>query len=288
LNGYGPSTVVIERPWPIAVEADGPRAGAVILPPSKRLVDRLITPLIRRTGMGRLDGKVAVITGGARGMGKSHVRHFIAEGARVVFGDVLDEQGQAVAGKLDPAACRYVHHDVTSEPDWAAAVVTATETFGRLDILVNNAGVLAFGSISEMPLDDFRRILNINAIGCWLGMKSVIEPMKAAGGGSIVNISSIEGLTGAADCSAYAASKFAVRGMTKSAAQELGRFGIRVNSVHPGGILTRMVLETAESMYPERGERYLKALPLGRFGQSVEVSGARRPSGWQRLVPGLF
>jgi 3alpha(or 20beta)-hydroxysteroid dehydrogenase len=222
--------------------------------------------------MGRLDGKVALITGGARGMGKSHVRYFTAEGARVVFGDVLDEPGEAVAAKLDPGSCRYVHHDVTSEADWAAAVAAATETFGGLDILVNNAGVLAFGSIAEMPLADFRRIMDINAIGCWLGMKSVIEPMRAGGGGSIVNISSIEGLTGAADCSAYAASKFAVRGMTKAAAQELGRFGIRVNSVHPGGILTRMVLGTAQTMDPERGERYFKALPLARFGEPVEVS----------------
>jgi 3alpha(or 20beta)-hydroxysteroid dehydrogenase len=222
--------------------------------------------------MGRLDGKVALITGGARGMGKSHVRHFVAEGAKVIFGDVLDEQGQAVAGKLGADDCRYVHHDVTSESDWAAAVATATDTFGRLDILVNNAGVLTFSPISEMPLAEFRRVLDINAVGCWLGMKSVIEPMKAAGGGSIVNISSIEGLTGAAECSAYAASKFAVRGMTKAAAQELGKFGIRVNSVHPGGILTRMVLDTADSMDPERGERYMKALPLGRFGQSAEVS----------------
>ncbi len=221
--------------------------------------------------MGRLDGKVALITGGARGMGKSHVRHFVAEGARVVFGDVLDEQGEAVAAKLGDDA-RYVHHDVTSEADWAAAVAAALDAFGRLDVCVNNAGVLAFAPISEMPLAEFRRILEINAVGCWLGMKSVIEPMQAAGGGSIVNISSIEGLTGAADCSAYAASKFAVRGMTKAAAQELGRFGIRVNSVHPGGILTRMVLDTADSMDPERGERYFKALPLGRFGHSVEVS----------------
>ena len=221
--------------------------------------------------MGRLDGKVALITGGARGMGKSHVRHFVEQGARVVFGDVLDEQGEAVAAKLGGDA-RYVHHDVTSEADWAAAVATALDAFGRLDVCVNNAGVLAFASISEMPLAEFRRILEINAVGCWLGMKSVIEPMKAAGGGSIVNISSIEGLTGAAGCSAYAASKFAVRGMTKAAAQELGRFGIRVNSVHPGGILTRMVLDTADSMDPERGERYFKALPLGRFGQSIEVS----------------
>jgi 3alpha(or 20beta)-hydroxysteroid dehydrogenase len=220
----------------------------------------------------RLDGKVALITGGARGMGKSHVRHFVAAGARVVFGDVLDDQGRAVAEKLGDASCRYLHHDVTSEEDWAAAVALAVSTFGRLDILVNNAGVLTFSPMTEMPLADFRRILDINAVGCWLGMKSVIEPMKAAGGGSIVNISSIEGLTGAAECSAYAASKFAVRGMTKAAAQELGQFGIRVNSVHPGGIITPMVLETADSMDPERGERYMKALPLGRFGKPAEVS----------------
>jgi 3alpha(or 20beta)-hydroxysteroid dehydrogenase len=222
--------------------------------------------------MGRLDGKVALITGGARGMGKSHVRHLAAEGAKVVFGDVLDEPGASVAAKLGPDTCRYLHHDVTSEADWAAAVTTAVDTFGKLDILVNNAGVLAWGLISELPLADFRRVLEINAVGCWLGIKSVIEPMKAAGGGSIVNISSIEGFTGAAGLSAYSASKFAIRGMTKAAAQELGQFGIRVNSVHPGGILTRMVLETAETMDPERGERYMKALPLGRFGEPVEVS----------------
>jgi len=222
--------------------------------------------------MGRLDGKVALITGGARGMGKSHVRHFVAEGARVVFGDVRDELGHAVAGDLGQDACRYLHHDVTSEAGWAAAVSTAVTAFGRLDILVNNAGVLAFGSIAEMPLAEFRRIMDVNALGCWLGMKSVIDPMRAAGGGSIVNVSSIEGLTGAADSSAYAASKFAIRGMTKSAAQELGRLGIRVNSVHPGGILTRMVLETAGGLNPERGERYVKALPLGRFGKSGEIS----------------
>jgi len=222
--------------------------------------------------MGRLDGKVALITGGARGMGKSHVRHFVEQGARVVFGDVLDDSGEAVAAALGPDACRYVHHDVTSEADWARAIALATGTFGKLDVCVNNAGVLAFGPITEMPLAEFRRIMEVNAVGCWLGMKSAAVPMKAAGGGSIVNISSIEGMTGAAECSAYAASKFAVRGMTKAAAQELGQFGIRVNSVHPGGILTRMVLENAETMDPERGERYLRALPLGRFGQSIEVS----------------
>jgi 3alpha(or 20beta)-hydroxysteroid dehydrogenase len=222
--------------------------------------------------MGRLDGKVALITGGARGMGKSHVRHFAAEGARVVSGDILDDLGAAVAAEIGQDTCRYVHHDVSCESDWATAVETAIEAFGKLDVLVNNAGILMQAPITDMTLADFRRVIDVNAVGCWLGMKSVVEPMKAAGGGSIVNISSIEGLTGAADCTAYAASKFAIRGMTKAAAQELGAFGIRVNSVHPGGIVTKMIFDTAQRIDPERGERYFKAMPLGRFGKSIEVS----------------
>jgi 3alpha(or 20beta)-hydroxysteroid dehydrogenase len=222
--------------------------------------------------MGRLDGKVALITGGARGMGKSHVRHFVAEGARVVFGDVLDDRGEHVAAGLGEQSCRYVHHDVTDEAGWAAAVATATEAFGRLDVLVNNAGVLTFGSIADMPLAEFRRILEVNAVGCWLGMKAVIEPMKAAGGGSIVNISSIEGLAGAAGLSAYSASKFAVRGMTKVAAQELGRLGIRVNSVHPGGVLTRMTLEQAGTHDHVDAAAFIGSLPIPRFAEPVEIS----------------
>jgi 3alpha(or 20beta)-hydroxysteroid dehydrogenase len=220
--------------------------------------------------MGRLDGKVALITGGARGMGKSHVRHFVAEGARVVFGDVLDDRGQHVAEGLGPDTCRYIHQDVTSETDWAAAVALTVETFGKLDVLVNNAGVLKIATIADMPLADFRRILEVNTVGQWLGMKSVIEPMKAAGHGSIVNISSIEGFTGAAGLSAYSASKFAVRGMTKAAARELGQFGIRVNSVHPGAVLTQMMFDQADS--GKDGEAFLKAMPLGRFAESVEIS----------------
>ncbi len=222
--------------------------------------------------MGRLDGKVALITGGARGMGKSHVRHFVAEGARVVSGDILDDRGQYVADGLGADGCRYAHLDVTSEADWASAAALAVEAFGRLDVLVNNAGVLKFASIAEMPLDDFRRILEVNAVGCWLGMKAVIEPMKAAGGGSIVNISSIEGFTGAAGLSAYSASKFAVRGMTKVAAQELGPFGIRVNSVHPGGVLTRMTLEQAATFDRVDGDAFLRSLPIARFAEPVEIS----------------
>ena len=220
--------------------------------------------------MGRLDGKVALITGGARGMGKSHVRHFVAEGARVVFGDVRDDQGEFVAAKLGEQSCRYLHHDVTSEDDWAAAVALAVDAFGRLDVLVNNAGILGFARIADMPLADFRRILEVNAVGCWLGMKAVIGPLKAAGGGSIVNISSIEGFTGAAGLSAYSASKFAIRGMTKVAARELAPFGIRVNSVHPGGVLTRMVVDSADARTD--GEAFLAAMPLARFAEPVEIS----------------
>jgi len=220
--------------------------------------------------MGRLDGKVALITGGARGMGKSHVRHFVAEGARVVFGDVLDERGAAVAAGLGEQSCRYTHHDVTSEEDWAAAVDLAVGVFGKLDVLVNNAGILAFANIADMPLAEFRRILEVNTVGCWLGMKAVIDPMTKAGGGSIINISSTEGFTGAAGLSAYSASKFAVRGMTKAAAQELGHAGIRVNSVHPGGVLTRMVIDSAS----ERGdgEAFMRSVPLARFAEPVEIS----------------
>ena len=222
--------------------------------------------------MGRLDGKVALITGGARGMGESHVRRFVAEGARVVFGDVRDDEGKAVADDLGTEACRYTHHDVTSEQDWAAAVALTTDAFGKLDVLVNNAGVLAFSRITDMPVADFRRIMDVNATGCWLGMKSVLGPMKDAGGGSIVNISSIEGFSGAAGLSAYSASKFAIRGMTRSAATELGRLGIRVNSVHPGAILTPMVLEAASTYDVEAGKDFLKSIPMRRFAEPAEVS----------------
>jgi 3alpha(or 20beta)-hydroxysteroid dehydrogenase len=222
--------------------------------------------------MGRLDGKVALITGGARGMGKSHVRHFVAEGARVVFGDVLDDKGAAVADGLGGQSCRYVHHDVTSEAQWAAAVTAALDTFGRVDVLVNNAGVLKFASIADMPLADFRQILEVNAVGCWLGMKAVIGPMTAGGGGSIINISSIEGFTGAAGLSAYSASKFAVRGMTKVAARELGQFGIRVNSVHPGGVLTSMTLGAAGAADHVDPDAFVRSMPLSRFAEPVEIS----------------
>jgi 3alpha(or 20beta)-hydroxysteroid dehydrogenase len=205
-------------------------------------------------------------------MGKSHARHFAAEGARVVIGDLLDEWGEAVAAKLGAESCRYVHHDVTSEDDWARAVETTLTAFGRLDVLVNNAGILRHASIAEMPLADFREVLDVNVIGCWLGIRQVIAPMTDAGGGSIVNISSIEGFAGAAGLAAYSASKFAIRGVTKVAAQELGRFGIRVNSVHPGGVITPMTIATAENFTHADQLAFIKTMPLPRLAEPVEIS----------------
>ncbi len=222
--------------------------------------------------MGRLDGKVALITGGARGMGKSHARHFVAEGARVVIGDVLDDKGAAVAGQLGPDACRYVHHDVTLADDWARAVASTLDAFGRLDVLVNNAGILRHETIEEMDLAEFRAVLDVNLVGCWLGIKAVIAPMRDAGGGSIVNISSIEGFAGAAGLSAYSASKFGIRGVTRSAAQELGQYGIRVNSVHPGGVMTSMALSAASSFSDLDPMAFVKSMPISRFADPVEIS----------------
>ncbi|MFC7528456.1 glucose 1-dehydrogenase [Actinoplanes sp. GCM10030250] len=222
--------------------------------------------------MGRLDGKVAVITGGARGMGKAHARHFVAEGARVMIGDVLDDKGQAVADGLGAEHCRFVHHDVTSEDEWAAVVAAALSAFGRVDVLVNNAGILAHAPVTEMEPADFRRVLEVNLVGSWLGIRQVVPAMTTTGGGSIVNISSIEGIAGAAGLSAYSASKFGVRGLTRSAAQELGPLGIRVNSVHPGGVMTSMALAAAQTMTGVDGSGFLKQLPIARFAEPVEIS----------------
>ena len=224
--------------------------------------------------MGRLNGKVALITGGARGMGAAHVRRFVAEGARVVFGDVLEEEGERVAGELGDAV-RFVRMDVTRPEDWQTAVDTTLTVFGGLGVLVNNAGVLRHRRIEDMALEEFARIIEVNLIGQWLGVKSVIAPMKAAGGGSIVNVSSTEGFIGATGLAAYSASKFGIRGLTKAAARELGEYGIRVNSIHPGAILTPMVTENPElvAAKAESADAFLRALPLGRMGDAEEVPG---------------
>ncbi|OCB19706.1 3-alpha-hydroxysteroid dehydrogenase [Mycobacterium malmoense] len=214
----------------------------------------------------RLAGKVALISGGARGMGASHVRALVAEGAKVVFGDILDDEGKAVAaevGRVNRGAARYLHLDVTKPEDWDAAVATAVGEFGRLDVLVNNAGIINVGTLEDYALSEWQRILDINLTGVFLGIRAVVKPMKEAGRGSIINISSIEGIAGTIACHGYTATKFAVRGLTKSAALELGPSGIRVNSVHPGLIKTPMTEWVPEDIFQTA---------LGRIAQPVEVS----------------
>ncbi|HJR19304.1 MAG TPA: glucose 1-dehydrogenase [Actinomycetota bacterium] len=189
--------------------------------------------------MGRLDGKVALISGGARGQGATAAKRVIAEGGKAAIGDILDDEGKALAQELGDAGL-YVHLDVTKEEDWTSAVADTEQAFGRLDILLNNAGILRFGKLTDMTLDEYMQVINVNQVGVFLGMKTVTPAMKRAGGGSIINISSVEGLRGLPRLTAYTASKFAVRGMSKAAAVELGRHKIRVNSIHPGFIDTPM------------------------------------------------
>ena len=190
----------------------------------------------------RLQGKVALITGAARGQGAAAAKRYVAEGAKVMIADVRDEPGKELADALGEAA-RYRHLDVSSESDWVDAVAELLESFGRLDVLVNNAGILGFSAIEKTTLAEYERIIRVNQFGTFLGIRSAVAPMTQAGGGSIVNISSVEGLAGMPYLIAYAASKFAIRGMTKVAAMELGKRGIRVNSVHPGMIDTPMPRE---------------------------------------------
>jgi 3alpha(or 20beta)-hydroxysteroid dehydrogenase len=216
---------------------------------------------------GRLEGKVALITGAARGQGEAEARRFVAEGAKVLLTDVLDEQGEAVAASLGDAAA-YRHLDVTSEPEWVAAVADAEERFGPLTVLVNNAGILDFAPIHKQDVDRFRLVIEVNLVGTMIGMKTAAKSMKRAGGGSIINISSNAGIVGLPSAAAYVSSKWAVRGLSKTAALDLGAIGVRVNSVHPGGIDTPMVAfggDTQESSWA-------KALPLGRMGQPDEVA----------------
>jgi len=183
---------------------------------------------------------VVLVSGGARGQGESEARLLVREGARVVIGDILDELGGKVAAELGDRAL-YQHLDVRRSADWQRAVEVTQQRFGRLDGLVNNAGISRAGPIETMPLDDYLDVVNTNQVGCFLGMQAAIPALRRAGGGSIVNISSTAGLQGVAGMVAYCASKFAIRGMTKVAALELGHSGIRVNSVHPGTIDTPMV-----------------------------------------------
>jgi 3alpha(or 20beta)-hydroxysteroid dehydrogenase len=180
--------------------------------------------------MGRVDGKVALISGGARGMGAADARALVGEGAKVVIGDILDDEGKALADEIGEAA-RYVHLDVTQPDEWEAAVSTAVNDFGKLNVLVNNAGIVALGQLGQFNLDKWHKVIDVNLNGTFHGIQAAVEPMKAAGGGSIINVSSIEGLRGAVMVHPYVASKWAVRGLSKSAALELAPHNIRVNMV---------------------------------------------------------
>ena len=218
---------------------------------------------------GRLDGKVAIITGGAQGQGEAEARRFVAEGARVLIGDLNDDKGTAVAESLGDAA-RFVHLDVTNAVQWAESVVVAESVFGPVSILVNNAGVLVFGPLQKLTEADMRLSLDVNLMGTFHGMQAVYRSMKAAGNGSIVNISSFGGLTGLPMLGAYVAAKFAVRGLTKTAAIDFARAGIRVNSVHPGGVDTPMTRNPDGSSTDDAP--YNQTLPIKRHGTADEIA----------------
>lgn len=216
--------------------------------------------------MNRLLGKVAVITGAAQGMGESHARLFVEEGAKVVITDLNAEKGNLLAEELGENVV-FVKQNVTSADDWAAVVATAEEKFGPVNILVNNAGITMSKSILQTTEEEYRRILEINQVSVFLGIKEIIPSMQKAGAGSIINISSINGLVGGAV--GYTDSKFAVRGLTKAAALECAHYGIRVNSVHPGVIATPMVVQEDTKAAVEE---FSKHIPLKRVAEPAEVS----------------
>ena len=221
----------------------------------------------------RLDGKVALISGGARGMGSAEARLFAIEGAAVVIGDVLDDLGQQVEAEINETGGRalYIHLDVTQESDWANAVATAVTRFGKLDVLVNNAGIAFWSAGDDATVEEWDRVMEVNAKGVFLGTKAAIPEMRKAGGGSIVNISSISGMVGQDNIHpGYNASKGAVRLLTKSTAVQHAKDGIRANSVHPGPIATPMT--EAGRADPERYQKSMARTPLGRYGEPDDVA----------------
>lgn len=217
--------------------------------------------------MGKLEGKVALITGGARGQGAAEAALFASEGATVILTDVLDEEGEKTASTVGG---RYLRQDVTDEARWDEVVAQVLSWFGRVDILINNAGIYRPEGLTQASLASYRQVIDINQVGVFLGMRAVARPMMEARSGSIVNISSVAGLRGGGGF-AYVASKFAVRGMTKTAAIELGRYGIRVNSIHPGLIETPM-LHQLPGIDSGRMDAFLQRIPLGRVAEAGEVA----------------
>ena len=218
--------------------------------------------------MARLAGKVALVTGGARGMGEATVRLLVEEGARVLIGDVLDAPGRALAADLGDSAA-YIHLDVSKKSDWNAAVQQA-EQLGPLSVLVNNAAIIFQKTIMDTTEEDFLKIFSINQLGVFLGMQAVFASLKANGGGSIINVSSIDGLQSKNSLVAYSSTKWAVRGMTKAAAMEMGQFNIRVNSVHPGGIYTAM--HGSDFMSLEDANKFYQHHAIPRVGLPREVA----------------
>ncbi|MFF4088556.1 SDR family NAD(P)-dependent oxidoreductase [Streptomyces nigra] len=224
--------------------------------------------------MGRLDGRVVIVTGAARGQGEQEARLFRAEGAEVLLADVLDDRGEALAKEL---GARYTHLDVGEEEDWKAAVATAKAAYGHVDGLVNNAGILRFNALVDTPLEEFMEVVRVNQTGCFLGVRTVAPEL--ADGGTIVNTASYTGLTGMAGVGAYAASKHAVLGLTRVAALELAPRGIRVNAICPGAVDTAMAnpARLDPDADPEQSARaldgfYRKLVPLGRIGRPEEVA----------------
>jgi cyclopentanol dehydrogenase len=222
--------------------------------------------------MGRLDGKVALISGGARGQGAAEGRLFVREGASVVLGDILDVEGKKVEAEIRASGGRatYVHLDVTREADWQAAVGTAVQTYGKLNVLVNNAGILLRAKIEATTEEDWDRIMAVNVKGVFLGTKCALAAMRQAGGGSIINISSTAGLVGSpGETAAYTATKGAVRLFTKATAIQHAKENIRCNSVHPGPIATDMIKDMLENR--AAWEQRLRRLPMGRAGTADDV-----------------
>ena len=223
--------------------------------------------------MGRLDGKVALISGGARGQGAEEARLMAEEGAKVVFGDILDDEGKQVEAEIAEAGhdATYVHLDVTRESEWASAVETAVGKYGGLHVLVNNAGILIRKSIEETTEEEWDRIMAVNVKGVFLGTKHAIPAMRNSGGGSIVNISSTAGIVGSLEGSpSYTATKGAVRLFTKSTAIQHAKDGIRCNSVHPGPIDTEMIRDTTTD--PDRWAARMRRLPMGRVGTTADIA----------------
>jgi 3alpha(or 20beta)-hydroxysteroid dehydrogenase len=220
----------------------------------------------------RVQEKVAIITGSAGGIGTAAARRLSEEGALLLLTDADEDGARRLADQLGNRAISQ-KHDVTSEADWQAVVSSALQTHGRIDILLNNAGVFLAAPLTETSLDDFRRVIDVNVVGVFLGMRSVAAAMSAQLAGSIINVSSVAGLTGSPYLTAYAASKWAVRGMTKGVAKELAQFGVRVNSLHPGQIDTEMNSRQREKT-PELIDKLIKGIPLRRIGTPEEIAHA--------------